>query len=188
MLSEAMSEIRFRLRALFRRERMERELDDELRFHIERDADEHARAGLGRDEALRRARMALGGIDRTKEETRDARGVMLLETLLQDLRYAVRGMRARPAFTAGVVLTLALGIGAASGLYALLDAVLDSGVQVESLPEVHVDDVVASHQAVQGDRTAVDVNSAQPGKIPGLRDEVFGDLFEILHLPGQPLD
>jgi hypothetical protein len=124
MLSEALSEIRYRLRALLRRERMERELADELRFHIERDADQYARAGLGRGEALRRARMALGGIDRTKEETRDARGVTLLETVLQDVRYAVRGMRARPAFTASVVLTLALGIGAASGLYTLLDAVL----------------------------------------------------------------
>jgi putative ABC transport system permease protein len=124
MLTELLSDLQFRLRALVRRDDLERELADELRFHIEHEAEKYERAGVPRHEALRRARLALGGVERTKEASRDTRGTVLLETTLQDLRYAIRGLRAKPAFTLGVVLTLGLGIGANAAMFGIVDRLL----------------------------------------------------------------
>ena len=124
MLTELWSDLRYRVRALVRRGDMERDLDAELRFHITREAEKYERLGMAPDDALRRARLAFGGMDRTKEEARDARGTVFLETFLQDLRYAVRGLRARPAFTLGVVLTLGLGIGANAAMFDIIDRLL----------------------------------------------------------------
>src|SRR4029079_16797524 len=98
-----LSDLRFRLRAIFRRYAMERELDDELRFHIERETDKYVSAGMPLEEAQRKARIAFGGVGRFKEETREARGIALIEQITQDLRYALRGLRMRPAFTAAIV-------------------------------------------------------------------------------------
>src|SRR4051812_39622918 len=108
MLTELWSDLRYRFRALVRRAELESELDEELRFHIAREAEKYERLGMAPADALRRARLAFGGVDRMKEATRDARGTVLVETFVQDLRYAMRGLRARPAFTLGVVLTLGL--------------------------------------------------------------------------------
>jgi putative ABC transport system permease protein len=124
MLAQLLSDIRYRVRALFRRDAVERELDDELRFHIENEAATYMRDGVSRAEAHRRARLAFGGMDRIKDDTRDARGLVLLETTWQDLRYALRGLRARPAFTLGVILTLALGIGANASMFAIVDRLI----------------------------------------------------------------
>ena len=123
-LPELLSELRFRLRALFGRETMERELDAELRFHVERETEKLILEGMSREEAGRRARALFGGVERIKEEARDARGVALIEGMLQDVRYALRGLRARKAFTAGIILTLGLGIGANAAMFGIVDRVL----------------------------------------------------------------
>jgi hypothetical protein len=85
-----LTDIIFRLRSLLRRKTVETELDDELRFHLEQQLEKDVRSGLTREEAVQRARLLFGGIDLVKEECRDARGVRLMETLFQDLRYGVR--------------------------------------------------------------------------------------------------
>ncbi len=124
MLTELLSEIRFRLRALFRRDAMERELDEELQFHLQQEAGKLTREGVPPDEAMRRARIALGGVEVVKEASRDSRGITWLANAGQDLRYAVRSLRRNPVFTAGVILTLGLGIGVNAAMFGILDRLL----------------------------------------------------------------
>jgi predicted permease len=118
------SDLKFRLRALFRRGVMERELDDELRFHLEREIEKHMRARHTRAEAERRAKLEFGGVDRIKDETRDVRGVGWIDAVMQDVRYGWRVLRARPGFTGAVVLTLGLGVGANTAMFGVVDRLL----------------------------------------------------------------
>jgi putative ABC transport system permease protein len=124
VLTEIWSDLRYRLRALVRRADLEAELEAELRHHLDREAEKYQAAGLPPEEARRRASIAFGGVDRTKEESRDARGLIFLETLWQDARYAVRTLRRSPVFTGGVVLTLGLGIGANAAMFGIIDRLL----------------------------------------------------------------
>ncbi len=119
-----LSDLRFRLRAIFDRRNLEQELDDELRSHLEHETEKLIRRGIAPHEAARRARLAFGGLDRIKEDARDARGVAVLDAIMQDLRYAWRGLRARPGFTAAVVLALGLGIGANTAMFGIVDRLL----------------------------------------------------------------
>jgi putative ABC transport system permease protein len=114
----------FRLRALFRRKEVESELDDELRFHFEQHVEKSMGADLNREEATRRARLAFGGAEQVKEECREARGVNFIETLLQDIRYALRILGRTPVITAVAILSLALGIGANTAIFSLIDSVM----------------------------------------------------------------
>jgi predicted permease len=107
-----------------RRSRMESEMDAELRFHIEAFAEDLMRGGMSRPEALRRARIEFGGIERIKEEGREARGVNFLDTFVQDLRYGLRMLSKHPSSTAAVVLALALGIGLNTTVFSFVNALL----------------------------------------------------------------
>jgi putative ABC transport system permease protein len=116
-------------RRLLQRERVERQLDAELRDHFERMVADDIQSGATESEARRRARLAFGGMEQVKEDCRDVRGTRWLDEMAQDLRYGLRILRRSPAFTLVAVTSLALGIGANSAIFALVD-----GVLMKSLP------------------------------------------------------
>lgn len=117
-------DIWMRLRALLRRKAVEQELDEELRFHFVQQVESLVGQGLTLAEAIRQARLLIGGTEQIKEECREARGVLLLETLAQDLRYGLRTLSKSPGFTATVILTLMLGIGLNTALFTIINGVL----------------------------------------------------------------
>jgi len=119
-----LNDLLYRLRSLFRRRSVEAEVEEELREHFERQVEKHLKSGLTREEATRRARIEFGGHEQLREASRDARGVSVIETFFQDIRYGVRILARTPATTSIAILSLALGIGANTAIFSLIDAVV----------------------------------------------------------------
>src|SRR5271163_3220739 len=118
------NDLRFRLRSLFRREVVETELNEELRFHFDNEVEKYKRAGMPTEEAKRRARLSFGGHEQVKEDIREAHGTSFIDNTLQDLGYAIRHLRANLTFTIVITLTLALSIGAHSAIFSVINGVL----------------------------------------------------------------
>lgn len=118
------SDLGARLASMVWRRREEREMDEELRFHMEMEAEQQRRAGASPDAARRRGMIALGGVERTKEDVRDARGTRMLDDTMRDVAFSVRTLARAPAVALVVIVTLALGIGGTTAIFSTVDATL----------------------------------------------------------------
>src|ERR1700722_5400701 len=133
-----LQDLRYRMRALFKRKAMETELTEELRFHFDHHVDKNMKLGMPYEQAMRSARLHFGGMDQVKEACRDARGLSLLDRTLQDFRFATRQLRRNRGFATTAILTLALGICATVSIFAFVDAAL-----IQPLPYGHATRLVA---------------------------------------------
>ena len=118
------SDLTVRIRSIFRRGGEEHEMDEEVRFHIEREIQQRLRGGEDAETARRQAMVQFGNVEHHKEDIRDARGTRPLENLVADIRYALRGLRRNPAFTLTGILVLGIGIGATATVYSIVHSVV----------------------------------------------------------------
>jgi predicted permease len=124
------------LRRFVRRDAMERDLERELASHLDAQTEDLVRAGIPRDEARRQARLLIGGVEVVKEDARDARGTRWADDWVRDTRHALRAMARSPGFTAAAVLTLAIGIGANTAVWSIVDALMLRALPVEAPHEI----------------------------------------------------
>ena len=198
-----------RLKSIFRRGRVEDEMDEELRFHLERKIEEGVAEGLSPSEARRRALKAMGGLDQRKEEIRDARRVHWLTDFVDDARYATRSLRRTPWLSAFIVVTIAVGIGMTATPLSMLDALIfrpypvphpgrvvtlvsttrDEAFGDFSLAEyLDIRDHTKSYDGVVASSTLLPVGFvARPGETPTVRGAqlVSGNYFRVLQVDSQ---
>jgi predicted permease len=132
-----LSDLRVRFRSLFRRTAVTHEIDQELQFHLEQQMEKYLRAGLTHQQASRRVRLDFGGLAQVREDCHQASGINFVEHIAQDFRYAMRMFGRTPGFTIVVIITLALGIGANTAVFSLINAVL-----LQMLPVKHPEQLV----------------------------------------------
>lgn len=152
--------LKLRVQSLFQKSVEDRELEEELRFHLEKETELGRGRGLSPVEARRRARVAFGGYDRIVEETREARGTAWIENALRDLRFAARGLRRDSRFAVVAVLTLAIGVGATTAVFSVANSLLLRPVAGVRAP----DDLVVVQLA------------EEPGVIAGMSHANIADL------------
>jgi predicted permease len=137
-MKDTLKRLRFLLRQTLLRRRRQSELDEELQFHVEQTIESNLAAGMSAEEARRQALVEFGGVERTRERCHEQRPGWWMGTVAQDVRYALRGFRRNPVFTIAVIATLALGIGATTAVFSVVDRIL-----FRSLPYAHDDRLVS---------------------------------------------
>lgn len=180
---KALARLKSWLRSSSDREQVETDMDDELRFHIDQFTEDLVRKGVSLQEARRRAQLEFGAVDARKDECREALGLRLLDDLKADVRFAVRMLRQSPVFTAVAVLSLALGIGANTAIFSLMEAAIWKSTPVKNPDRLRL------FQMVSGPKRAYN-SSAGSGKL--WEDGVYRGfpisypVFEAFHKnPGQ---
>jgi len=187
-----LSDLRHRLRSLFHRDQVERDLDDELRFHLEHEIEKRVAHGMAYDDAVRDARLALGGFDQIKEAHRDARGIAPIETLLQDVRYGLRTMKRAPIFASTAIATIALSTAALATVFTLAETLLFRRLPVDHPHEILA--VAATRSGLSPDalsvREAIRVRELGPISYPdyvAFRDRARTLSGLAAHYPTAPL-
>ena len=189
MTMTSFARLRSLLRNVFRRERVERELDDEVRAYSEQLADEKIAGGMNPERARREARLELGGSEQVKEEVRSTRSGAALDSLWQDVRFGARMLRRNPGFTAVAVLTLALGIGASTAIFAVVEAVLLRPLhyphpeRVVAIWESRLDDPAARARVTPADY--MDLEAQTTGSFDAIA--AFGASAVVLTGEGEPV-
>ncbi len=170
------SDLRYRLRALFRRTTSESELDAELNFHLERQVEKNLLCGMTSEEAIRQVRITLGGMAQVREDCHQAWGTANLETLIQDICYGARLLVRNRSFSTTVLLTLMLGIGATTAIFSLVEAVL-----LRPLPYRNPERLVEVYEDHGGVGPGLAYDADTPGGYVDLKrhTQIFEDLAAL---------